>query len=121
MAGENTFLGLRICSSDVDSDLGIASVTFQTLLKDEDGMYIATEENSRFTKNGSGVHRGWLYLDGEVSDPSDEDFNYLFDEYGDPADLYNDKESENPNDDEYHIEERKNILTPAAEAALAGI
>ena len=127
MAADNTYLGLKVLSSDADSEAGIATVTFQTILKDEDGLYVAAEEQSLFTKNRGGSPGRWLYVDGELSHPSDQDFNALFEEFGDPADLDDgdddgDSLEDNDCDDVYTTTEetRPKILNPAAEAALAG-
>ena len=112
--------GLKVIKSSVDEELCFATVTFQTLLKEVDGSYIATEEHSRFTKNRHGGRQNtWLYLDGEVIDVSDEDFDRLFEEFGDPSDMM-DKEHQNESD-EYYYKNEENSLSTAARAAMLAI
>jgi uncharacterized protein YchJ len=86
-AAEHDYCGLRVLEVNEDAEVGIASVRFQTLMREKgSGSYIATEEESQFVrpKNRDAVAGGifWQYVDGEVSEPSDEDFNFLLDEFG---------------------------------------
>lgn len=117
MACDHDYRGLKVLNSNVDEELGFATVTFQTLLKEVDGPYIATEEHSQFTKNRQGGRKdAWLYLDGETTDVSDEDFDKLFEEFGDPADLIDGADENEHNDDQ-----EENSLSPAAQAAMVAI
>ena len=116
-ACDHNYCGLKILGSTVDEDLGFATVRFQTLIKEADGSYVATEEHSQFVQNShSGRSNTWLYLDGEVNDVSDEDYDKLFEEFGDSADL----ESEDVSvTDEFYDQQR--VLSQPAQAALVAI
>ena len=81
---EHEYLGLRVLETEQDEVSGVASVRFQTLMREIDasdslGDYIATEEVSQFIVPKGSYSGGWLYVDGDVSDPSDEDYEKLVD------------------------------------------
>jgi hypothetical protein len=111
---------------DEDAQLGIAEVRFQTLMREkqsdeaEASSLIATEEVSQFVRSRVGVG-SWLYVDGEISEPSDEEFDALVSFCGLTPDEYGDQNvgavaGETPRDseDDGRISA---TLTPAALAA----
>jgi uncharacterized protein YchJ len=122
-AAEHDYCGLKVLEANEDIDLGLATVRFQTLLREKDsGSYIATEEVSQFVRpKGAGtavsaVGMYWQYVNGEVSEPSDEDFDTLLDQFGVEDDRSvgdNDGQDGDPND----VAEQQKSLTPAALAA----
>lgn len=119
-AAEHDYCGLKVLEANEDTDLGFATVRFQTLMREKDsGSYIATEEVSQFLRKkgaaaGSNVGMYWQYRDGEISEPSDEDFDTLLDEFGLEDDIVGGNDGQ---DSDGVAEQQLKTLTPAALAA----
>ena len=109
MALNYEYCGLKIIDCKVDDALGLSDVRFQTLLRDDNGDYLATEELSQFVKRKPHDNR-WLYLSGESTATSESDLDNLIELFG-TTDI----------DDEDSQSSEQSSLTPAAQAALLAI
>jgi SEC-C motif-containing protein len=75
MSNEYQYLGFEVASDPIETTTGKGdsnskcSLKFRVLFREATGALMAVEEESTFLNEGG----RWLYVDGETSDPSEED------------------------------------------------